>query len=99
MKLRLDLRNRTGAYRVIASVCVLLIFLTGLVAVVHFHADQAAADHACSVCALAHAGIAPTQLGPQVPVFVPSRVAETSAAQPGSLLLVSSDFIRPPPAV
>jgi hypothetical protein len=98
MRSRLDLRNRTGAYRAIASLCVLLIFLTGLVAVVHFHADQTS-DHACSVCALAHAGIAPTQLGPQVPVFVPSSIAETSAAQPGSLLLVSSDFIRPPPAV
>jgi hypothetical protein len=87
-------------YRAAAAVCVLLIFLTSFIAAVHFHSDQSAAsDRSCSVCALAHAGIAPTQLGPQVPVFVPSRIAETSAAQPGSLLLVSSQFIRPPPAV
>jgi len=85
--------------RAVALVCVLLIFLTGLVAVVHFHPSQATSDHACSVCALAHAGIAPTHLGPQLPVFVPSRIAETSAVQPGSRLLVSADFIRPPPAV
>src|SRR5579864_1336123 len=99
MRSRLGLRNRTGVCRAVALVCVLLIFLTGLVAVVHFHPSQATSDHACSVCALAHAGIAPTHLGPQLPVFVPSRIAETSAVQPGSRLLVSADFIRPPPAV
>src|SRR5215469_212951 len=100
MKLSFDLRTNTGVHRATAAVCILLIFVTGFVAAVHYHADQSpASDRLCSVCALAHAGIVPVELGPQVPIFVPSAVSEPTAATPGSLLLVSSHFIRPPPAV
>jgi hypothetical protein len=94
------MRTKAGAYRVIAAVCILLVFVAGFVAAVHFHADQSAAsDRLCSVCALAHAGVVPAELGPQVPIFIPSAVSEPATATPGSLLLVSSHFIRPPPAV
>jgi hypothetical protein len=87
-------------YRAAAAVCVLLIFLTGFIAAVHFHADQSAAsDRSCSVCALAHAGIAPVESEAQVPIFAPSVISEVLAAAPRSLLLISSQFIRPPPAV
>jgi len=87
-------------HRATAAICIFLIFLTGFIAAVHYHADQsAAADRLCSVCALAHAGVFPVELGPQVPIFVPSAISEPTAATPGSLLLISSHFIRPPPAV
>lgn len=87
-------------YRAAAVVCILLVFFAGFIAAVHFHPDQSAAsDRSCSVCAMVHAGILPVELGPQVPIFVPSVIAEALSATPRSLFLVSSHFIRPPPAV
>lgn len=98
MKFSFNPRTEVGVYRAAAVLCILLIFLTGFIAAVHFHADQSAAsDRSCSVCAMVHAGVLPVELGPQVPIFVPSVFADTLAAAPRSLLLVCSHFIRPPP--
>jgi hypothetical protein len=97
MKFSFKPRTEVGVYRAAVVVCILLIFLTAFIAAVHFHPDQSASDRSCSVCAMVHAGILPVELGPQVPIFVPSLVAEASAATARSLLLTSSYFIRPPP--
>jgi hypothetical protein len=79
-------------------VCVLLVLLTGFVAVAHFHANRSgSADRSCSLCALAHAGVAPNSISQPLPVFTRSSVAESAAPAQHSLLLVSSNFIRPPP--
>src|SRR5437763_9901045 len=83
-----------------AVLCVLLVFLTGFVAVVHVHPDSAKApQHSCSVCALSHSGIAPVQIVVAVPTIARTLLAEILAAEPKSLLLVSSLRIRPPPTV
>jgi hypothetical protein len=72
MRCSFDLRIKSDVHRAAATFCILLIFLTGIITAVHFHADQSAAsDHLCSVCALAHAGVVPVELGPQVPIFRP----------------------------
>ncbi|MBO0910245.1 MAG: DUF2607 family protein [Acidobacteria bacterium] len=82
-----------------ALVCVLLVFLTSFVAVVHFHADDSmASDHSCTLCALAHTGIAPNRIPPPTPVFVPSTLAEVPADTAYRSLPVFSYCIRPPPA-
>lgn len=93
-----NLRTRVGVYRAAALVCIVLVFLVGFIAAVHFHPDQSgASDRSCSVCAMVHAGILPVELGPQIPIFVPSVISEALSVAPRSLLLVSSHFIRPPP--
>jgi hypothetical protein len=98
MKFSFDLRTHTGVYRAVAVLCVFLIFLTGFIAAVHFHADGSdSSDRSCSVCALAHAGVVPAEIGTQIPVLVPTVVSEVAAEKSHSLLLVSSSYIRPPP--
>lgn len=98
MQSSFDLRMKTGVYRAAALVCVFLILLTGFIAAVHVHPGQAAAsDHACSICALAHAGVIPVALGAPVPIFVSSDAFEPAAQTSRSLFFVSSLYIRPPP--
>ena len=87
-----------GVYRALAVLCVGLIFLTGIVAAVHVHADQSSTpDHSCSLCALAHSGVVPAVSSLPVPVFVSSGFFESAGETSRSLLSVSSSYIRPPP--
>src|SRR5579884_4473391 len=68
-------------------VCVLLVLLTGFVAVAHFHANRSgSADRSCSLCALAHAGVAPNSISQPLPV--PARVWP-KAPRPLSILFFS----------
>ncbi|HUK47742.1 MAG TPA: hypothetical protein VLW06_09125 [Terriglobales bacterium] len=85
-------------YRAAVILCISLVFLTSFVAVAHFHAnDLNNPDHSCSLCALAHAGIAVNTAAAPAPVFSASMLAEIPAICQQSLLLVSSHYIRPPP--
>jgi hypothetical protein len=87
-----------SGYRAVAVLCVVLIFLAGFIAAVHFHVEGAGNfDRGCSVCALAHAGVAPVDSGPQEVLRVLSVIGEASTEISHSLLLDSSHFIRPPP--
>ena len=93
-----DLWSGTWARRAVALGCVLLIALTGFVAAVHVHPGASGVpNHSCSVCALAHAGVAPVEFGSHLPVFVRAAVLQVADKAPHSLLLVSTQFIRPPP--
>src|SRR6266498_3040838 len=93
-----DLRAGTCAYRAVAVCCVLLVALAGFITAAHVHANNSGVpNHSCSVCALAHAGVAPAELQTQLPVLVRSAVFQATAQAPRSLLLISSQFIRPPP--
>lgn len=98
MKTQPYLRALGWAYIAVAMCCVALIALTGSVAAVHVHpAGSGAANHSCSVCALAHAGVAPAVSASPLPSLVGSIFALTLSRTPHSLILVSSQFIRPPP--
>jgi len=98
MKTRPYLRLIGWAYTAVAECCVVLIALTGFVAAIHVHpASSGAANHSCSVCALAHAGVAPAISASVLPALVGSIFAMTISRTPHSLILVSSQFIRPPP--
>jgi hypothetical protein len=86
------------AYRGGVLLCILLVFLTSFVAVAHFHPNNSgSADHSCSLCALAHAGIVVNNIVRPVPILAPSILAETPAITSHSFLLVASHYIRPPP--
>jgi hypothetical protein len=86
------------AYRGGVWLCVLLVFLTSFVAVAHFHPNNSgSADHSCSLCALAHAGIAVNKIVQPAPLLAPSMLAETPAITSHSFLVVASHYIRPPP--
>jgi hypothetical protein len=98
MKTQPYLRTGGWAYAAVAVCCVVLIALTGFVAAVHVHpASSGAANHSCSVCALAHAGVAPAQLASPLPALVGSILSVTVSQTPHAILFVSSQFIRPPP--
>ena len=98
MKTQHKSQPRAWAYTAVAVLCVFLIALTGFAAAMHVHpAGSAAANHSCSVCALAHAGVAPAVSACPLPVLVGSILALTISQAPHTILLVSSQFIRPPP--
>ncbi|HET8826389.1 MAG TPA: hypothetical protein VFM77_14720 [Terriglobales bacterium] len=98
MKTQPYVQPRGWAYAAVAVCCVVLIALTGLVAAVHVHpASSGAANHSCSVCALAHAGVSPAISASVLPALVGSILALTISRTPRSRILVSSQFIRPPP--
>jgi hypothetical protein len=77
--------------------CILLVLLTGFVAAAHFHPNDSGADHSCSLCALAHTGIVVTSVSQPLPVFTRSVLPEGSTPTQHFLLLVFSQYIRPPP--
>lgn len=88
------------AYRAGAVACVLLVIFIGTVSAVHAHLETSKApEHSCSICALAHSGVVAVAISTPVPVFARSAVGLTAAVGLRSLLLVSSLYIRPPPAV
>ena len=85
-------------YRGGVLLCILLVLLTSFVAVAHFHAKNSeSADRSCSLCALAHAGIAVNNIVQPAPIFAPSMLAETPAIISHSFLEIASNYIRPPP--
>lgn len=92
-------RHSKFVYRTGAIVCVLLVFLTSFIAVAHFHNNELAGtiDHSCSLCALAHAGVAMSNIAAPIPIFAPSVLAETPTLVSHSFLPLSSNYIRPPP--
>ena len=83
-----------------ALLCVLLVFLTSFVAVAHFHSsDLGSTDPSCSLCALAHAGVALNSVAAAAPVQAPTALAEVPAITAHSLPIISSHHIRPPPQI
>jgi hypothetical protein len=85
-------------YRIAIIVCVLLVFVAGFVAVAHVHGnDLSSVDHSCSLCALAHTGIAVYSAAPPAPVFTHSLLSEAPAIAAPSYLIAFRYYIRPPP--
>jgi len=88
------------AHRAGTLLCVVLVLLVSLVAVAHVHAKSVnGQDRSCSVCALAHSGVVTTEVSSPSFAFTSTALNATPAEQVHSLLLRSSLYIRPPPAV
>ena len=86
--------------RIGALGCILLIFLVSLVSVTHVHpASSRAPEHSCSVCALIHSGLAPADPSAHLLVFESTALALLPAVKLAALVLISSFYIRPPPAL
>jgi len=90
-------RTLTMARRASGVLCVLLVLFISFVAVAHSHSNDSNTERSCSICALAHAGVVPVEIGSQIPILIPAVISETAAESSHSLLLVSSSYIRPPP--
>ena len=83
--------------RVSLALCaIVLISLTSFLAAVHVH-PSGVPNHACSICALTHSGVAPAEFASTLPALLSSVFAPASPQDPHTLLLVSTQFIRPPP--
>ncbi len=88
------------AYRSVAVLCILLVFVIGVIAAVHSHPSASPTpEHSCSVCALAHASAVPILVVALTPIFASSTLHVATAVAPRSLLAASSLYIRPPPVV
>lgn len=86
------------AHRAGTLLCVYLVLLVSLVAVTHVHANTSnAQDHSCSICALAHSGVAPAVASAPAIVFATSVMAVLAPEIAHSLLLSFTHCIRPPP--
>jgi len=96
-----DLCNRTrrsGQLATLSLLCVLLIAFAGSVQATHVHIDQPdSANHECSVCSVAHAGVLPYIGASPVPIIFESAVVSREEVSPKALLLASFLYIRPPP--
>ncbi len=93
-------RELSLAYRAGALACVLLALFIGTVAAIHAHPDTSKTpEHSCSICAMAHSGVVAVAVSTPAPIFTSSALQIISAPGLRSLLLISSLYIRPPPAV
>jgi len=89
-----------AAQRAGALICVVLVCIVSLVAVAHVHAKpQNTQDRSCSVCALVHSGITPSEVSALGFVFASTAFAPMFSERAHSILLGSSFYIRPPPVV
>jgi len=89
-----------AAQRAGALLCVLLVCLVSLISVAHVHAkSQNTQDRSCSVCALAHSGVAQSEVSALGFVFASTALVPIFSERAHLIFLGSSFYIRPPPAV
>ncbi len=91
--------NQGGLVRAVCMLSIVLVCLMGIVQAVHSHPDNSATSHhTCSICATAHVGLN-TETVASAPVLV--ATALTSSVAEVSLIFrpVTTQFIRPPPAL
>jgi hypothetical protein len=89
-------RDRRGIF--LALVCVLLIAVSGAVQVTHSHGLDSSSHPDCSLCVVAHAGIAPLAQA-AVPVLIEhERAVEVFLVESPRNSFVFSFYSRPPPA-
>lgn len=96
-----DFHHRTGRrghFAVLSLLCILLVAFAGFVQATHVHSDRPdSANHECSVCSVAHAGVLPYVAVSSIPIVFESVLVSREGASPKSLLLASFLYIRPPP--
>jgi hypothetical protein len=91
--------NRGGFVRALGVLCIALVCVMGTVQATHSHPENSTTSHhACSICATAHAGLS-TQTVASSPVLATSALAIVVAEVFLIFRPVTSQFIRPPPAL
>ena len=93
-----NLRTRHLLWVALAFLCCALITLSGLVQVVHKHADGQAVQSDCALCLTAHLVVLPAVPQP-LPrtVAVVARVSTALQPRRAEFFFVFSLFTRPPP--
>src|SRR5271157_4336898 len=93
------LANRGVFARAVCLLSVALVCVMGTVQATHSHPENSTTcPHACSICATAHAGLN-TQTVASAPVLATAALAIPAAAISPTFRLVTTQFIRPPPAI
>jgi hypothetical protein len=86
------------AIRSLSLLCVLLVGFAGFVQAVHVHSDNSRLpSHECSVCSVAHAGIAAQAIYHHNPVFARAVLVVLPETPVKSSDSVFTLRIRPPP--
>ncbi|MGO9405620.1 MAG: hypothetical protein ACLPVW_19355 [Terriglobales bacterium] len=79
--------------------CVVLVCVVGTVQATHTHPENSATSHhTCSICATAHAGFNTQTIAP-APVLAVTALAIVVAEVSPIFRSVTTQFIRPPPAL
>jgi len=91
--------NRGVLVRAVCVLSVVLVCVMGTVQATHSHPENSTTSHhACSICATAHAGVN-TQTVASAPVLATAAVAIPILEVSLIFRPVTSQFIRPPPAL
>jgi len=91
--------NRGGFVRAVGVLCIALVCVMGTVQATHSHSENSATSHhTCSICATAHAGVS-TQTVAAAPVLASTALAILVAEVSPIFRPVTTQFIRPPPAL
>src|SRR5271157_2831356 len=91
--------DRGAFVRALCVLCVALVCVMGTVQATHSHPENSTTSpHACSICATAHAGLN-TQTVASAPVLATAVLAIPAAEISPTFRPVTTQFIRPPPAI
>ncbi|MGA2203893.1 MAG: hypothetical protein ABSG40_18230 [Terriglobales bacterium] len=93
------LANRSGFVRAVCVLSVALVCVMGTVQATHSHPENSTTSHHnCSICATAHAGLSTAPI-PSAPVLLTSALAIVVAEVSPIFRPLTTQFIRPPPAL
>lgn len=85
---------------ILATVCVMLVMLSGAVQAVHSHADSAGIHADCSLCVTAHVTVQLAEAPAPLPVaHVFAQVELLPPAELPASSSAFSNFTRPPPSL
>jgi hypothetical protein len=91
--------NRGGFVRAVCVLSIALVYVMGFVQATHSHSESSATSHhACSICATAHVGLNTAPVA-SAPVLVTTARASAVAEASPIFRSVTTQFIRPPPAL
>jgi L-asparagine transporter-like permease len=92
-------QNRERWSAVVSVLCVVMMLVVGTAQAVHSHPDnEKSARHTCSICSTPNAKLNTSHASP-VPVMVAAPIVSVEALAPRIGRPITSNFVRPPPAV
>ncbi|MGD0791129.1 MAG: hypothetical protein ABR920_05095 [Terriglobales bacterium] len=91
--------NRGVWVRAVCVLSVVLVCVMGTIQAIHSHPENSTTSHhACSICATAHAGLS-TQTVASAPVLATAALASLVSEVSPIFRPITTQFIRPPPAL